>query len=104
MNKFHKILLLNCLRALTFLFLFHSWQADNWRSCSAECGPDGTQTRTVECRQKVGADVTNVVADDQCTGTKRDALQECNRKDCEPDWVPNDWSAVSYFLSINFFI
>ena len=44
------------------------------------------------------ADVTNVLADDQCTSTKPDASQKCNRKDCEPDWVPNDRSVVSYFL------
>ena len=78
--------------------MFHSWQVGNWISCSAECGPSGTQTRTVECRQKVSANVTNLLPDNQCAGTKPDDSQECNRKDCDPNWVPDAWSAVSYFL------
>ena len=77
-----------------------SWQADDWSSCSADCGPNGTRTRTVECRQKISADVTNVLPDEQCTGTKDVDSEDCHRIDCEPDWVPAEWSAVSSYHHI----
>ena len=50
----------------------------------------------MECRQKITADVTNVVEDGQCAGSKPHSSEPCNQKDCEPDWVPGDWSMVSY--------
>ena len=73
-----------------------SWETDVWRSCSADCGPNGTRSRPVECRQKIRADVTNVLGDSQCTGNKPVSSEPCNRKDCDPDWVPGEWSTVSY--------
>lgn len=48
----------------------------------------------VECRQKVSANVVTVLTDDQCSGTKPATSEKCNQKDCEPEWVPSDWSAV----------
>ncbi|XP_028406010.1 A disintegrin and metalloproteinase with thrombospondin motifs 6-like [Dendronephthya gigantea] len=72
-----------------------SWEEDNWRDCSADCGPNGTRSRTVECRQKVSADVVKVLADDKCSGSKPIDSENCNRKDCAPEWFPAAWSACS---------
>lgn len=71
------------------------WEIGTWSGCSEKCGPSGKRTRTVQCLQKVNSTYEQILADNQCTGTKEKTEEDCNRKDCEPDWEPGAWSECS---------
>ncbi|XP_037073511.1 papilin-like [Pollicipes pollicipes] len=70
-----------------------SWQVGNWSECSADCGQQGVQFRSVTCQQRVTALVNATVADDQCLeGAPRpDESRPCAAGPC-PSYHIGDWS------------
>ena len=78
-----------------------SWEIGTWSTCSDLCGPSGKRTRTVECRQKITNTNDQILDDSKCKQSKQKTEEECNRKDCEPNWEAGEWSAVSKNISVS---
>lgn len=63
----------------------YTWVTGTWSACSATaCGTNGTQTRTVECRDNTNA----VVADANCTGARPATSQACSAAACVACTLP----------------
>lgn len=80
---------------LHFILTSFSWYVSGWRPCSKTCGK-GVQTREIACRQEVSRGQFNRLSDSQCSAQKPtgSVTEECNKIDCPPEKVPEDWSAV----------
>ena len=74
----------------------NSWFTSDWRPCSQTCGK-GTQTRVINCRQKIGPGKYQTLDDSKCSGTKPSGalVQVCNKLDCPSEWITSKWSGVS---------
>ncbi|CAG5120145.1 unnamed protein product, partial [Candidula unifasciata] len=71
-----------------------AWEAEEWSECSATCG-SGTQTRTVECRQRFSSTLTLKVSADQCRQAEKPAIaQQCEKGLCT-QWKVGSWSECS---------
>ncbi|BFY97258.1 hypothetical protein BsWGS_00298 [Bradybaena similaris] len=71
-----------------------AWEAEEWSECSATCG-SGTQTRTVECRQRFSSKLTLKVSADQCRQAEKPAIaQQCEKGLCT-HWKVASWSECS---------
>ncbi|KAK3764257.1 hypothetical protein RRG08_033339 [Elysia crispata] len=68
-----------------------AWESDPWSACSVTCG-SGTQTRKVECRQRVSSTLTLMVSADDCGLEKKPAMvQQCGLGLCSR-WSVGPWS------------
>ncbi|KAF5829614.1 hypothetical protein DUNSADRAFT_15833 [Dunaliella salina] len=59
--------------------LTYTWSVSEWTACTRECGPEGVQSRSVDCMQEP-TDVSDasIVDDDNCGSNKPATQQSCN--------------------------
>jgi len=70
------------------------WIFTEWSGCSVTCGPDGVQTRELQCRQEISATLTMRVNDGACLSPAPLALpkiRSCNQTPCT-HWTTSEWS------------
>uniref|UniRef100_A0A7E4W9T4 Papilin n=1 Tax=Panagrellus redivivus TaxID=6233 RepID=A0A7E4W9T4_PANRE len=70
------------------------WFEGDWEECSQTCGDLGTQYRVVYCHKVYKDGRRMTVDDDNCTATRPEVQQSCNRFSC-PEWSAGPWSACS---------
>ncbi|CAG7786102.1 unnamed protein product, partial [Allacma fusca] len=70
------------------------WITGPWSECSEVCGPDGYQTRTVHCQQRVSPTLTMRVAEGACLDKQPEARKMCFSKPCHR-WETTAWSQCS---------
>ncbi|KAF5832338.1 hypothetical protein DUNSADRAFT_11780 [Dunaliella salina] len=76
----------------------YSWSVSDWTTCSHSCGPDGVQSRTVECVEEATYSWNNeVVGDENCDSIKPAEQQSCNTHACPTySWSVSDWTTCTH--------
>lgn len=73
------------------------WVESDWGKCSAACGSNGTQTRTVNCEETAASGTSTKVADAIClevVGKKPVNINSCNVGTICPEWHFTNWKPV----------
>uniref|UniRef100_A0A914QFX4 BPTI/Kunitz inhibitor domain-containing protein n=1 Tax=Panagrolaimus davidi TaxID=227884 RepID=A0A914QFX4_9BILA len=70
------------------------WYEGEWEECSQTCGDQGFQYRVVYCHKVYKDGRRMTVDDDNCTDSRPEVKQSCNRFSC-PEWQAGPWSACS---------
>lgn len=69
------------------------WLTSDWTSCSASCGTDGVQTRTISCVSSTSGDKLDGSVCLQAALDVPDSVQPCNRKNCTYSVTVGDWGS-----------
>ncbi|XP_046350482.2 thrombospondin type-1 domain-containing protein 4-like [Haliotis rufescens] len=70
------------------------WETDDWSTCSVTCG-SGTQTRRVECKQRMSPTSHLSVSASKCDAGRRPAVaQQCEKGPCAK-WKTSKWGKCS---------
>ncbi|XP_037294252.1 papilin-like isoform X4 [Manduca sexta] len=70
------------------------WVTGEWGSCSHRCGPDGTQSREIQCEKIIVNGFRSIVSDKECfdlLGPKPEKFRKCNVNTTCPTWFTGPW-------------
>ena len=69
----------------------------DWEECSLSCG-NGTQQRSIICRQEVNENVWSTVESMNCNEPQPEEslVRRCNEIDCPPEYAITEWSEVNH--------
>ena len=71
------------------------WRTDRWADCSKTCN-GGERTRRIRCVQLVETEIEYDVEDEMCDQeTKPRTKEDCNKQECNPEWVAQPFGVVS---------
>ncbi|KAM9312528.1 A disintegrin and metalloproteinase with thrombospondin motifs 2-like [Gastrophryne carolinensis] len=71
------------------------WITGDWEPCTATCGKNGYQSRTVRCIQALSDTTNRSVHSKYCSENRPETKKSCNRQSCPPQWRVGPWSECS---------
>ncbi|CAL8281279.1 unnamed protein product [Arctogadus glacialis] len=72
-----------------------SWVLADWSACSASCGQNGYETRSVRCQQASTGGKQRSVSSRLCTEERPAGRRPCGRVPCPLSWRTGPWSPCS---------